>query len=94
MLGTETRVITQTGLLNYTGELKMEKLIGTVKWFDTKKGFGFIACGGKDYFVHFKAIQGMGFKELVERQTVSFDSKKGDKGLMADNVVVINNGEA
>ena len=67
----------------------MDKLIGVVKWFDAKKGFGFIACDGKDYFVHFKAIQSSGFKELAEKQKVSFIGKRGDKGWMADDVNVV-----
>ena len=65
-----------------------DKLNGVVKWFDSKKGFGFIACNGRDYFVHFRAIQSNGYKELHEGQHVSFVAKKGDKGMMADEVVV------
>ena len=62
---------------------------GTVKWFDETKGFGFIAQsnGGPDVFVHFKAIQGSGFKVLSEGQTVNFDVEKGPKGPQASNVV-------
>lgn len=65
-----------------------DRLNGVVKWFDSKKGFGFVACGGKDYFVHFRAIQGNGYKELHEGQHVSFVAKRGDKGMMADEVQV------
>lgn len=64
-----------------------DRLNGVVKWFDSKKGFGFIAADGKDYFVHYKAISGMGFKNLEEGQQVSFAVKRGDKGLLADNVL-------
>jgi len=61
---------------------------GTVKWFNDSKGFGFIEqAGGADVFVHFSAIQGDGFKSLVEGQKVQFDISQGDKGLQAANVV-------
>ncbi len=62
---------------------------GTVKWFDETKGFGFISQtdGGPDVFVHFRAIQGSGFKVLSEGQAVSFDVEKGPKGPQASNVV-------
>ena len=61
---------------------------GTVKWFNESKGFGFISPsnGGDDVFVHFSAIQGSGFKTLVEGQSVSFEVEKGPKGLQATNV--------
>ena len=63
---------------------------GTVKWFDAKKGFGFISReAGEDVFIHFSAIQGSGFKTLAEGQQVSFSVKKGPKGPQADNVNVI-----
>lgn len=69
--------------------MSTERIQGVCKWFDSKKGFGFIAAEGKDYFVHFKAIQSTGYKELQEKQKVNFVAKRGDKGLMADQVVVI-----
>jgi CspA family cold shock protein len=60
---------------------------GTVKWFNEKKGFGFIETEeGKDLFVHFSAIQDSGFKTLREGQRVSFDVEKGPKGPSAVNV--------
>jgi len=61
---------------------------GTVKWFNESKGFGFISPsdGSADVFVHFSAIQGSGFRTLVEGQSVSFDVEKGPKGLQATNV--------
>jgi cold shock protein len=60
---------------------------GKVKWFNEKKGFGFIQTDdGEDIFVHFSAIQDSGFKTLQEGQRVSFDIEKGRKGLAAANV--------
>ena len=62
---------------------------GTVKWFDNKKGFGFIEPkdGKEDVFVHHSAIQGEGYKTLAEGQQVTFDTQSGPKGLAATNVV-------
>ena len=63
---------------------------GVVKWFDTKKGYGFIEQdGGEDVFVHFSAIQGDGFKSLTADQKVEFDVEKGSKGNQAANVVKV-----
>ncbi len=61
---------------------------GTVKWFNETKGFGFIAPsdGSEDVFVHFSAIEGSGFKNLTEGQSVSFEVEKGPKGLQATKV--------
>jgi cold shock protein len=61
---------------------------GTVKWFNDAKGFGFISPedGSADLFVHFRAIQGNGFKSLQEGQKVSFKVVQGQKGLQADEV--------
>jgi cold shock protein len=60
---------------------------GTVKWFNSEKGFGFIEVeGGSDVFVHFSAIQGNGFKTLEEGQQVTFDVVEGPKGQQAANV--------
>jgi cold shock protein len=63
---------------------------GTVKWFNAAKGFGFIArSSGEDVFVHFKAIQGNGYKSLNEGDKVEFEVEKGPKGLQATNVTVL-----
>ena len=60
---------------------------GTVKWFGTSKGYGFIGReSGEDVFVHFSAIQGEGYRSLKEGERVSFDVTKGPKGLQAENV--------
>ena len=62
---------------------------GTVKWFNDAKGFGFISPeSGDDLFVHFRAIQGSGFKSLQEGQKVTFTVAKGPKGLQAEEVQV------
>lgn len=62
---------------------------GTVKWFNDKKGFGFIQQqeGGPDVFVHYSAIKGDGFKTLAEGQAVEFDVVQDEKGARAQNVV-------
>lgn len=60
---------------------------GTVKWFDAKKGFGFISVdGGDDVFVHFTAIGGDGFKSLEEGDQVQFNIVEGSKGPQAADV--------
>jgi CspA family cold shock protein len=64
---------------------------GTVKWFNSDKGYGFITPddGGKDLFVHFSAIQGEGYKSLPEGQKVSYEAQQGEKGPQAANVTVV-----
>jgi CspA family cold shock protein len=64
---------------------------GTVAFFNTVKGFGFIKPddGSKDVFVHYSGISSDGYKKINENQRVEFDVVKGAKGLQADNVVVI-----
>ena len=63
---------------------------GTVKWFDNKKGYGFITDGeGKDIFVHYTGIVSEGFKTLEEGQTVSFELIDGKKGKQADQVTPV-----
>ena len=64
---------------------------GTVKWFNEKKGYGFITDEqGNDVFVHFSGIAMEVFKTLKDDQKVQFDVTEGDKGLQAINVVVVN----
>jgi CspA family cold shock protein len=66
------------------------RLNGTVKWFNDAKGFGFITPeSGPDLFVHFRAIEGSGFKTLQEGQRVSYVAIQGQKGLQADQVQLI-----
>ncbi|TKJ36742.1 MAG: cold-shock protein [Planctomycetes bacterium B3_Pla] len=61
---------------------------GKVKWFNPRKGYGFIATeDGRDIFVHYSSISGDGYKTLVEGDPVTFDVTEGDKGLRAENVV-------
>ena len=63
---------------------------GTVKWFNSEKGFGFITKDtGWDLFVHFSAIQGSGFKSLEEGAKVSFDIVESDRGEQAANVAAL-----
>jgi len=62
---------------------------GTVKWFDNKKGYGFLAReDGDDVFVHYTAIGGDGYKSLTEGQKVEFEIVDGDKGKQAANVTI------
>ncbi|GCD18717.1 cold-shock protein [Cellulomonas fimi] len=62
--------------------------VGTVKWFNAEKGFGFIAPedGGPDVFAHYSAIQTSGYRSLEENQKVQFDVTQGPKGPQASNI--------
>jgi CspA family cold shock protein len=61
---------------------------GTVKWFNSEKGYGFISQdnGGPDVFAHYSAIQATGYRELAEGQKVEFEITQGQKGPQADNI--------
>lgn len=66
------------------------KIVGTVKWFNADKGYGFITQpDGDDVFCHYSAIQISGFKTLREAQEVEFEIEEGPKGLQAVNVVPV-----
>ncbi|BBD79620.1 cold-shock protein [Aerosticca soli] len=67
-----------------------DREVGTVKWFNDAKGFGFISReNGPDVFVHFRAITGTGFRSLKEGQKVSFRVTEGAKGLQAEDVAPV-----
>lgn len=67
-----------------------ERFIGTVKWFNPAKGYGFIGReDGEDVFVHFSAIEMQGYRQLKEGQKVEFSVEKGPKGLQAANVTPV-----
>ena len=67
-----------------------ERILGTVKWFNGSKGYGFIEReDGDDVFVHYSAIVGEGFRNLDEGQQVEFTIEEGPKGLQAASVVVV-----
>ena len=67
-----------------------DREIGTVKWFNSSKGFGFIEReNGKDVFVHYSAISGDGFRNLEEGQRVEFTVAEGQKGPAAENVTLV-----
>ena len=60
---------------------------GQVKWFDNRKGFGFLSqADGEEVFVHYRNVEGEGFRKLKDGQEVEFDIVEGDKGLFAENV--------
>ena len=67
-----------------------ERITGTVKWFNSSKGYGFIERqGGPDVFVHFSAIQSEGYRSLEEGQQVEFTIENGAKGPQASNVIIV-----
>ena len=64
-------------------------MLGTVKWFDAQKGYGFIESeNGEDVFVHYSSISAQGYKSLEEGQRVQFDIEKGQRGSQAANVTI------
>ena len=67
-----------------------DRIVGTVKWFNATKGYGFIGReGGEDVFVHFSAIQMEGYKRLDPDQQVEFSVEQGPRGLQAANVTLV-----
>jgi len=67
-----------------------ERQRGTVKWFDSAKGFGFIIkADGEDVFVHYRSILGEGYRSLDEGQVVEFVGTRGEKGWQASEVVIV-----
>ena len=67
---------------------------GTVKWFNPRKGYGFIAAqDGREVFVHYASIKAEGFKNLAEGDNVTFDITEGEKGLRAENAELKTNAE-
>jgi CspA family cold shock protein len=67
-----------------------EREVGTVKWFDAKKGYGFINReGGEDVFIHYSSIQGNGYRVLEDGQKVEFEVVQGRKGLEATNLTKV-----
>jgi CspA family cold shock protein len=67
-----------------------DREIGTVKWFNNSKGYGFISReAGEDVFVHYSAVEGSGFRSLDEGQQVEFSVEQGQKGLQAVRVTTI-----
>jgi len=70
--------------------LRSMSVVGTVKWFNDAKGYGFIQQeNGPDVFVHYSAIQGDGYKSLTEGQRVEFEVVEGEKGPKASNVTKV-----
>jgi len=70
--------------------MNSERVVGTVKWFNSSKGYGFLSQeNGADVFVHYSAIQADGYRTLVEGQKVEFSIEKGQKGLQASNVTLL-----
>ena len=67
-----------------------ERIVGTVKWFNARKGYGFIGReGGEDVFVHFSAIEMEGYRRLDEGQNVEFSIEEGPKGIQAASVTLV-----
>jgi len=92
------KVFTKMGLLkkNVTKDNNMQeehRINGKVKWFDNRKGYGFIEPNiesKEDVFAHFRQISGEGYKTLREGETVEFTMVKGENGLQADNIIRLN----
>jgi cold shock CspA family protein len=80
--------VTRAAIGGPTTRRNTDMATGTVKWFNSDKGFGFIAPsdGSADVFAHFSAITGSGRRDLFEGQQVEFDTERGQKGLQATNI--------
>jgi len=87
--GTKTPAATRCGGL-VVSQQGAHVALGTVKWFNNEKGYGFIAVdGGQDVFVHYSAIQSDGYRSLDEGQRVEFEVAQGPKGPQADSVRIV-----
>ena len=84
--------VSATGGAQAAQRRKSAMALGTVKWFNDAKGFGFIKQDNEaDVFVHYSQIAGDGFRTLEEGQLVQFDLREGPKGLFAENVTKVDN---
>lgn len=85
---TGPRKIDSAGVLSNNERKQYSMTTGTVKWFNSEKGFGFIAPddGSADVFAHYSAITGDGYRNLEENQHVEFEVTQGPKGLQAENI--------
>lgn len=70
--------------------MDFKMITGVVKWFDDKKGYGFVMSNNKDYFIHFKEIQASGFKTLKEGDRVNFEPVQSPKGPLATKLIIDN----
>lgn len=89
MIGTGS-VIMSAVHVHVKSRFMANREVGTVKWFDNAKGYGFIQrSAGDDVFVHFRQIKGEGFRTLQEGQQVEFSVVQGQKGLQAEDVTSV-----
>jgi len=89
LVSTNTGPVNKNNYVRNTANSDNSRESGTVKWFNTSKGFGFITRdNGDDVFVHFRSIRGQGHRTLFEGQRVEFNITEGDKGLQAEDVAI------
>jgi len=89
LVSTNTEPRNKKNYVRNTANSDNSRESGTVKWFNTSKGFGFITRdNGDDVFVHFRSIRGQGHRTLFEGQRVEFNITEGDKGLQAEDVAI------